>query len=80
MHENGSNDSLGLTMSELEALIARRMTDMDDAQDDQDLLGGYADLLRTATLIAYHRAAELIEANNRRLESQLRERGLLGGK
>ena len=25
-------------MSELEALISRRMTDLDDAQDDQDML------------------------------------------
>jgi len=79
MHENDSEGSLGLTLNELEALIARRMTDLDDAQDDQELLGGYADLLRTATLIAYHRAAELIEANNRRLESQLRERGFSSG-
>jgi hypothetical protein len=63
--------SLGLSISELEAMIGKRMTELDDAQDDQDLLGPYADLLRTATLIAYHRAAELIDANNRRLAEQL---------
>jgi hypothetical protein len=70
-------EPLGLSLTELETLITRRMTDLDDAQDDQDMLGGYADLLRTATLIAYHRSAELIEANNRRLEAQLRALGVL---
>ena len=78
--ESGTNKgTLGLSIDELEAMISRRMVALDDAQDDQDMLGGYADLLRTATLIAYHRSAELIEANNRRLEAQLRELGVLGG-
>jgi hypothetical protein len=75
-HTN-SGAALGLSLAELEALIAQRMTNLDDAQDDSEMLGGYADLLRTATLIAYHRSAELIEANNRRLEAQLRDRGVL---
>jgi hypothetical protein len=77
MEPEQANNQLGLSLAEIEAFIARRMTEMDDAQDDQDLMGGYADLLRTATLIAYHRAAELIEANNRRLEAQLRDLGLV---
>ena len=77
MEQLNPNASIGLAVSELEALIAKRMVEMDDAQDDQDMLGGYADLLRTATLIAYHRAAELIDANNRRLEAQLRALGVL---
>lgn len=64
-------DQLGLSLGELEAMISKRMTELDDAQDDQDHLGPYADLLRTATLIAFHRAAELIDANNRRLAEQL---------
>ena len=70
--------SIGLSISELEALISKRMTELDDAQDDQDLLGPYADLLRTATLIAYHRAAELVDANNRRLAEQLASLNLNG--
>ncbi len=79
VEQSNPNSTLGMPLGELEALIAKRMTELDDAQDDQDMLGGYADLLRTATLIAYHRAAELIDANNRRLEQQLRELGLLTG-
>lgn len=60
----------------MEALISKRMTELDDAQDDQDHLGVYGDLLRTATLIAYHRAAELIDTNNRRLAEQLDRLGV----
>lgn len=73
------DSGLGLSMPELETIIARRMAELDGAQEDQDLLGGYADLLRTATLIAYHRAAELIHANNRRLAEQLGALGTITG-
>lgn len=67
---------LGLSLSELEAMIDARMKALDDAQDDQDQLGPFADLLRTATLIAYHRAAELIDTNNRRIAEQLHQLGV----
>ena len=76
MSDRTPDRALGLSLPELEAMIDRRMTALDDAQDDQDHLGPYADLLRTATLIAYHRAAELIDANNRRLAEQLMEMGV----
>jgi hypothetical protein len=59
LSDTALNRQLGLSLSEMEALIGKRMTELDDAQDDQDHLGPFADLLRTATLIAYHRAAEL---------------------
>ena len=71
MSDKAPGDQLGLSLGELEAMISKRMTELDDAQDDQDQLGPYADLLRTATLIAFHRAAELIDANNRRVAEQL---------
>jgi hypothetical protein len=67
---------LGLSLSELEAMIGKRMTELDDAQEDQEHLGPFADLLRTATMIAFHRAAELIDANNRRLSEQLEQTDL----
>ena len=76
MSDTTPGPRLGLSLSELEAMIDTRMKALDDAQDDQDQLGPFADLLRTATLIAYHRAAELIDANNRRLEAQLHQLGL----
>lgn len=65
--------SLGLTVEELQAEIARRMLQLDEAQEDAEHLGPYGDLLRTAALIAFQRAAELIEANNRRLTEQMAE-------
>ncbi len=76
MSDTALNRQLGLSLSEMEALISKRMTELDDAQDDQDHLGPFADLLRTATLIAYHRAAELIDTNNRRLTEQLHRLGV----
>jgi hypothetical protein len=69
---------LGLSLSELEVMIGKRMTELDDAQEDQEHLGPFADLLRTATMIAFHRAAELIDANNRRLAEQLEHMGWSG--
>ena len=67
---------VGLSMDELQLEIEQRMSRLDDAQEDQDLLGPYGDLLRTAAQIAFQRAAELIDANNRRLAKQLREAGI----
>jgi hypothetical protein len=67
-----------MTPDELQVEIQRRMDALDDAQDDQEQLGPYGDLLRTAAIIAFQRAAELIDANNRRISEQLA--GLLSGK
>lgn len=62
---------LGLSPEELQGEIARRMARLDDAQDEEEHLGPYADLMRMVAVAAYQRAAELIEVNNRRLSEQL---------
>jgi hypothetical protein len=69
---------LGMTTDELQVEIQRRMDALDDAQEDQEQLGPYGDLLRTAAIIAFQRAAELIDANNRRISEQLA--GLMDGR
>jgi hypothetical protein len=69
--------TLGLSRDELQRLIETRLASLDEAQEEEEHLGPYADLLRLATGIAFHRAAELIVANNKRLEQQLQEHGLL---
>jgi len=66
----------GLTHDELELLVNQRMQELDAAQEDEEHLGAFGDLLRTAAIIAYHRAAELIEANNRRISLQLSDLGI----
>lgn len=68
--------TLGLTTEELQAEIERRMAALDEAQEEEEHLGPYGDLLRMAAAIAFQRAAELIAANNRRLEQQLRAVGI----
>lgn len=70
---------LGLTAEELQAEIDRRMAALDEAQEEAEHLGGYGDLMRMAALIAFQRAAELIEANNRRIAEQLTALGFAGG-
>ena len=65
--------NVGLTPEELQAEIMRRMAHLDEAQEEAEHLGGYGDLMRMTALIAFQRAAELIEANNRRLSEQLDE-------
>ena len=67
---------IGLSDEELQALVTRRMEELDTAQEDEEHLGPYGDLLRTAALIAYQRAAELIVANNRRIARQIEEAGV----
>lgn len=67
---------IGLSDDELQSLIARRMEELDTAQEDEEHLGPYGDLLRTAALIAYQRAAELIVANNRRIAKQIEDAGV----
>jgi hypothetical protein len=67
---------IGLNQEELQAEIDRRMAAMDEAQEEIEQLGPYGDLLRTAALIAFQRAAELIELNNREIARQLRRAGI----
>lgn len=62
---------LGLSPEELQGEIARTMARLDDAQDEEEHLGPYGDLMRMVAVAAYQRAAELIEVNNRRLSEQL---------
>jgi hypothetical protein len=69
LHEP-SNSQFGLTLTELDAFISKRMDQLDSLQEDQENLGPFGDLLRSATQIAFHRAAELIDANNQRLTEQ----------
>lgn len=68
--------TLGLSTDELQVEIERRMARLDEAQEEEEHLGPYGDLLRMAAAIAFQRAAELIEANNRRMEQQLRSAGV----
>ncbi len=69
--------TIGLSQDELRAEIARRMDALDDAQEDEEHLGAYGDLLRLTAQIAYHRAADLIEANNARVAAQLAAAGIV---
>src|SRR5215217_1879487 len=66
------NGMIGLTFDEMQAEIERRMDQLDEAQEETEHLGLYGDLLRTAALVGFQRAAELIDANNRRIADQLR--------
>jgi hypothetical protein len=66
----------GLTYEELQAEITRRMAALEEAQEETEHLGPYGDLLRMATMIAFQRAADLIEANNRELARQLKQAGV----
>jgi predicted HTH domain antitoxin len=68
--------ALGLSFAELQREIEVRMNRMDELQEEEEQLGQYGDLLRMATMIAFQRAAELIEMNNRRIEEQLRAAGI----
>jgi hypothetical protein len=70
MFHEPSNSQFGLTLTELDQFIAKRMDQLDSLQEDQEHLGPFGDLLRSATQIAFHRAAELIDANNHRLTEQ----------
>ncbi|MGH2535515.1 MAG: hypothetical protein ACRDJW_24930 [Thermomicrobiales bacterium] len=68
--------SLGLSKQELQAEVERLMARLDEAQEDADQLGQYGDLMRMTAAVAFQRAADLIAANNRRIEQQLREAGI----
>ncbi len=83
MFHEQTDSHFGLTLTELDELITRRMDQLDSLQEDQENLGPFGDLLRSATQIAFHRAAELIDANNKRLTEQfadlLKRNGFPGG-
>ncbi len=67
---------VGLSYDEMQLEIERRMAQLDEAQEEEEHLGPYGELLRMAAVIAFQRAAELIDANNRKIERQLREAGI----
>ncbi|MCC6793316.1 MAG: hypothetical protein IT336_16655 [Thermomicrobiales bacterium] len=67
---------IGLTFDELQLEIDRRMAALDEAQEEEEHLGAYSDLLRMAAAIAFQRAAGLIDLNNRRISEQLRAAGI----
>ena len=69
--------TIGLTYEDLQDEIARRIAELDEAQEESEHLGPYGDLLRLAAQVAFQRAADLIVANNRRITQQLVERGVL---
>lgn len=69
--------TVGLEVDELQREIEIRMAQLDEAQEEEEHLGPYGDLLRMAAVIAFQRAAELIDANNRRIAEQLREAGIV---
>jgi hypothetical protein len=68
---------LGLTHDELQAEISHRLALLDEAQADEEHLGQYGELMRMMAVIAFQRAADLIAANNRRIEEQLTAAGVL---
>lgn len=67
---------IGLSGAELQADISRRMARLDEAQEEEEHLGPYGDLMRMVAMIAFQRAADLIAANNRRIERQLTDAGI----
>jgi hypothetical protein len=70
------NGMVGLSIDELQREIELRISQLDEAQEEEEHLGPYGDLLRTAAVIAFQRAAELIDANNRRIAEQLKRAGI----
>ena len=68
--------ALGMSEQELRDEILRRMARLDEAQEDEEHLGPYGDLLRVTALIAYQRAADLITMNNQRIAEQLAAAGI----
>jgi hypothetical protein len=75
MNESPS-DRWGLSSEELRSAIEAGMSRLDQLQEDGEHLGQYSELMRMVALTAYHRAEELIEANNRRLSEQLAAAGI----
>jgi replication fork clamp-binding protein CrfC len=68
---------VGLSYDELQREIEARVAQLDEAQEEEEHLGPYGDLLRMAAVIAFQRAAELIDTNNRRIAEQLKSVGIV---
>jgi hypothetical protein len=68
---------IGLSDDELQAEITRRMARLDEAQEEEEHLGPYGDLMRMVAMTAFQRAADLIAVNNRRIERQLAAAGIV---
>lgn len=67
---------LGLSDDDLQTEIARRMARLDEAQEEEEHLGPYGELMRMVAMTAFQRAADLISVNNRRIERQLAAVGI----
>ncbi|CAN5924349.1 hypothetical protein BH11MYX4_BH11MYX4_70060 [soil metagenome] len=68
---------LGLTPEELQQEIEARLARLDALAEHAEEETQFADYDRFVAQLAFQRAAELIEANNRRLAEQLVALGLL---
>ena len=68
---------IGLSDDELQTEIARRMAKLDEAQEEEEHLGPYGDLMRMVAMTAFQRAADLIAVNNRRIDRQLAAAGIV---
>ncbi len=71
---------LGLTPEELQQEIETRLARLDALAEHAEEETQFADYDRFVAQLAFQRAAELIEANNRRLAEQLLALGLIGGR
>ena len=77
MIERRRSIRLGLTPEELQREIAARLARLDALAEHAEEETQFADYDRFVAELAYQRAAELIEANNRRLAEQLTALGIL---
>ena len=77
MIERRRSIRLGLSPEELQQEIATRLARLDALAEHAEEETQFADYDRFVAELAFHRAAELIEANNRRLAEQLTALGVL---
>lgn len=77
MIERRRSVRLGLTAGELQGEIAARLARLDALAEHAEEETQFADYDRFVAELAYQRAAELIEANNRRIAEQLVALGVL---
>jgi hypothetical protein len=77
MIERRHSIRLGLTPEELQEEIAARLARLDALAEHAEEETQFAEYDRFVAELAFQRAAELIEANNRRLAEQLTALGVL---
>ena len=77
MIERRRSIRLGLTPEELQEEIAARLARLDALAEHAEEETQFAEYDRFVAELAFQRAAELIEANNRRLAEQLTALGVL---